>query len=255
MRSRFATVVVLSFAAVAVGGEACVEGEDSCQGIGDIGNAMVQVKLSKTSGHLQAEEELSMFGQGNGWGEDDWTGETRQQVGCAGGHGVNKGWGIPFDKCALSCVQSSTCKVFAYGQRDATCMEMHPKVCRCWHYDSCASTFAHQGYNIYSKPANGPTRQFSGGGRSYSDSQQLCRQNGLNLCPKWRICPFGHHNPPVDGQMHGDIWIPIADSSNDWVQIGNGGHILCAGHVELGYGYPSWGHGHNSYNQRIFCCN
>merc|ERR1712050_746042 len=104
-------------------------------------------------------------------------------------------------------------------------------------------------------PTNGTViQQFPAGGRSYSQSQQLCSSKSLVICPKWRICPSGPHNQPVGGSMHGDVWIPIADTVSDWVQIGNAGHVLCAGHSERGYGLPHWGLGHNPYNQRIYCC-
>lgn len=183
----------------------------------------------------------------------------KQGAGCCSstecGVGTLKGWGIPFDSCALSCIRDSSCKAFEFGQHrgdhNNRCME--PNVCRCFHITECTGSFTHPGYNIYYRPGT-VIQQFPAGGRSYSQSQQLCSSKSLVICPKWRICPSGPHNQPVGGSMHGDVWIPIADTVNDWVQIGNAGHVLCAGHSERGYGLPHWGLGHNPYNQRIYCC-
>ena len=67
--------------------------------------------------------------------------------------------------------------------------------------------------------------QFKGwNGRSYVEALQFCgSMSGYKICRYNAISPLGPDSEPMGGhkeEVKGS-WIPILDSANDWVQVGN----------------------------------
>merc|ERR1712166_740998 len=95
-------------------------------------------------------------------------------------------------------------------------------------------------------------------GQSWTDSQQVCTNQGKQLCTFDNICPNGEGSTPVDGGSSvGHDWSPMlrADGvTNDWVHISGSGHTNCKPHGKY-HGLPDWGtEPSNIYNHRIYCC-
>merc|ERR1712195_88439 len=95
-------------------------------------------------------------------------------------------------------------------------------------------------------------------GQSWTDSQQVCTNQGKQLCTFDKICPNGEGSTPVDGGSSvGHDWSPMlrADGvTNDWVHISGSGHSNCKPHGKY-HGLPGWGtQPSNTYNHRIYCC-
>merc|ERR1711865_852034 len=95
-------------------------------------------------------------------------------------------------------------------------------------------------------------------GQSWTDSQQVCTNQGKQLCTFDKICPNGEGSTPVDGGSSvGHDWSPMlrADGvTNDWVHISGSGHTNCKPHGKY-HGLPGWGtQPSNIYNHRIYCC-
>ena len=95
-------------------------------------------------------------------------------------------------------------------------------------------------------------------GQSWIDSQQVCTNQGKQLCTFDKICPNGEGSTPVDGGSSvGHDWSPMlrADGvTNDWVHISGSGHSNCKPHGKY-HGIPGWGtQPSNIYNHRIYCC-
>jgi len=95
-------------------------------------------------------------------------------------------------------------------------------------------------------------------GQSWTDSQQVCTNQGEQLCTFDKICPNGEGSTPVDGGSSvGHDWSPMlrADGvTNDWVHISGSGHSNCKPHGKY-HGLPGWGtQPSNTYNHRIYCC-
>merc|ERR1711865_1004385 len=95
-------------------------------------------------------------------------------------------------------------------------------------------------------------------GQSWTDSQQVCTNQGKQLCTFDNICPNGEGSTPVDGGSSvGHDWSPMlrADGvTNDWVHISGSGHTNCKPHGKY-HGLPDWGtQSSNIYNHRIYCC-
>ena len=56
------------------------------------------------------------------------------------------------------------------------------------------------------------------------------------------------------GQLLGDVWAPVLDYSNEWIQIGTD-HPLCALHMEVYNQLPAWGEMNGCCNNNeILCC-
>jgi hypothetical protein len=52
---------------------------------------------------------------------------------------------------------------------------------------------------------------------SYQQAVSNCQANGKELCSSKAICKDGK---PYLGVIPGDHWVPVADSPNEWMQIG-----------------------------------
>uniref|UniRef100_A0A0G4GIV5 DUF7495 domain-containing protein n=1 Tax=Chromera velia CCMP2878 TaxID=1169474 RepID=A0A0G4GIV5_9ALVE len=101
---------------------------------------------------------------------------------------------------------------------------------------------------------------WEGSSESYTDASSFCAQQGSSLCHSWEICPNGS---PVSGlffpQNGIDRWAPVADSSDEWVQVGDtsvgGGHPRCRVHNQ---NFPGtwWGldSSPNPWSGDIYCC-
>lgn len=85
-------------------------------------------------------------------------------------------------------------------------------------------------------------------GSTYIDALQFCTSRGKNrmICPFAAICPFGELNSPYIGlpatlgSDGSELWAPVMDTLNDWVQIGNYKNV-CALHSNVYPSPPTWG--------------
>ena len=99
-------------------------------------------------------------------------------------------------------------------------------------------------------------------GTTWGAGVDFCNAQNMELCPYEIYCPDGPANPPLGGTKPGDMWSPMSDGTNRWVQVGvwagNAGNT-CLGHHEIAggvHGDPAWGmdgsrHGFMTY---ILCC-
>jgi hypothetical protein len=53
---------------------------------------------------------------------------------------------------------------------------------------------------------------------SYQQATSICTSDEKELCSSKTICKDG--KIPYSGVIPGDHWVPVADSSNEWIQIG-----------------------------------
>ena len=53
---------------------------------------------------------------------------------------------------------------------------------------------------------------------SYQQAASSCKSDGKELCNSKAICKDG--KTPFGGVRSGDHWVPVVDSSNEWIQIG-----------------------------------
>ena len=53
---------------------------------------------------------------------------------------------------------------------------------------------------------------------TYNEAASDCKSNGKQLCNSKEICKDG--KTPVSGVVAGDHWVPVKDSSNEWLQLG-----------------------------------
>ena len=91
---------------------------------------------------------------------------------------------------------------------------------------------------------------------NYEEATEFCIGKGKFLCSYDHYCPDGELSEPLRGRGAGiDVWAPISDMENDWVQITDHMNRLCKRHSLL-YGPPSWGNTHGCcHNNEILCCN
>jgi hypothetical protein len=84
----------------------------------------------------------------------------------------------------------------------------------------------------------------------------------MEMCPYKTYCPEGGGSPPIGGTKPGDMWSPMSDGPNRWVQVGmwsGQASNTCLGHHQIAggvHGDPAWGqdgsrHGFMKY---ILCC-
>ncbi|XP_028407321.1 uncharacterized protein LOC114529953 isoform X2 [Dendronephthya gigantea] len=87
---------------------------------------------------------------------------------------------------------------------------------------------------------------------SYQEATAICKADGKVLCGSNVICKGGR---PHNGFLSGDHWVPVIDSYNEWIQIGNSIHVPCVLHSSLGF-KPSWGLKNTArgYKGNLFCC-
>ena len=88
---------------------------------------------------------------------------------------------------------------------------------------------------------------------SYQQAVANCMADGRQLCTTKEICEDG--KTPNSGPLPGDHWIPVKDSLNEWLQIGNSPHRPCILHSSLG-AKPSWGvvNSAQRFKGNLFCC-
>ena len=108
---------------------------------------------------------------------------------------------------------------------------------------------------------HGPDPSYSKIGKvSYEEAKTFCVNQGKNLCSYDTYCPDGELSEPLRGKGAGkDVWAPISDLENDWVQISDftfrNVRRLCKRHSVL-YGLPSWGTQSGCCdNNEVLCCN
>ena len=53
---------------------------------------------------------------------------------------------------------------------------------------------------------------------TYQEATSSCKSDGKELCSSKMICKDG--KTPYEGIKSGDHWAPVADSFNEWIQIG-----------------------------------
>jgi diketogulonate reductase-like aldo/keto reductase len=106
---------------------------------------------------------------------------------------------------------------------------------------------------------------------SWQDAVDHCSSLKADLCESRQYCPPtpSNSNPllhageeargtvPFFGVQEGrDLWAPVKDTPEDWIQIGDKPHVPCETHVEKGWNTPSWssdGHTHPM-KGTVACC-
>jgi len=91
-----------------------------------------------------------------------------------------------------------------------------------------------------------------GAANSYTAWANVCASKGAHLCEWKDYCPNGRGKNPKLGRERGDLWAPIGDSDNDWVQLADS--RVCKKHSDH-WGKPGWGKRNNPYGRVAYCCN
>ena len=99
-------------------------------------------------------------------------------------------------------------------------------------------------------------------GTTWGSGITFCDNQGMELCPYAIYCPDGGASSPVGGTKGGDMWAPVSDRSNQWVQVGVWGGdatTTCLGHHEIAggiHGDPAWGQdgSRHGFMKHILCC-
>ena len=98
---------------------------------------------------------------------------------------------------------------------------------------------------------------------SWDQASQYCINQGQQLCTYQEYCPNGAMQSPVYKLPPGDMWAPVVDSTNQWVELGNPTK-MCQLHTSVCKGpnnycgsdnKPLWGTKPNSGRRAILCCN
>ena len=99
-------------------------------------------------------------------------------------------------------------------------------------------------------------------GKTYLQAVDHCRaldEPGYDICPYEAVCPLGPDTEPmggVKGQGEAEMWMPILNSVNDWVQVGPGAST-CIAYSHERPEKPDWGvsgDGSDELTQNIMCC-
>merc|ERR1712110_1088632 len=91
---------------------------------------------------------------------------------------------------------------------------------------------------------------FKMNGETYNEAANFCDGKNARLASKAEILVFRN------GAMDGDVWTPVSDSSNEWLQIGKETHNYGKLHTEVDHKVkPSWGNLHSvsSYRKLMYC--
>eukprot|EP01084_Bolivina_argentea_P268046 455179_1 len=88
------------------------------------------------------------------------------------------------------------------------------------------------------------------GDKNYEQCANSCEAAGGRLATKQEILNY------LEGALGNDIWTPVSNSDNEWLQIGGGIHPYGTLHSELG-NKPSWGGlvEEKTYKQAYYCAN
>ena len=76
-------------------------------------------------------------------------------------------------------------------------------------------------------------------GTTWGSGVTFCDNQGMELCPYAIYCPDGGASSPIGGTKGGDMWAPVSDRANQWVQVGVWGSdavTTCLGHHEIAGG-------------------
>eukprot|EP01084_Bolivina_argentea_P268045 455176_1 len=86
------------------------------------------------------------------------------------------------------------------------------------------------------------------GDKNYEQCANSCEAAGGRLATKQEILNY------LEGALGNDIWTPVSNSDNEWLQIGGGIHPYGTLHSELG-NKPSWGGlvEEKTYKQTYYC--
>merc|ERR1712154_31891 len=78
-------------------------------------------------------------------------------------------------------------------------------------------------HKVNKGPAPREIQQFPGQFQSWQLSKELCERHHLSLCTYEEICPqYDFELPRGTLRLEGgDVWSPVGNSVNDWVQIGD----------------------------------
>eukprot|EP01084_Bolivina_argentea_P285150 488922_1 len=88
------------------------------------------------------------------------------------------------------------------------------------------------------------------GDKTYSQCVDACKTKGKHLATKQEILDY------LQGAIGSDRWTPVADSQNEWLQIGGKTWKYGKLHTEIGqHGKPSWGTkvGTRSFKKTFYC--
>jgi len=95
-------------------------------------------------------------------------------------------------------------------------------------------------------------------GQTYSEGIQFCAAKNSKIpCPYDAVCPMGTDAQPMGGKNNvmNELWTPIMDSANGWVQIGY--RDTCEKYADIRPHPPSWGmtgEENEEITQKIICC-
>ena len=105
--------------------------------------------------------------------------------------------------------------------------------------------------NIFLVPQ--PDENYSQIGKTgYNEAKRFCLNQGKVLCSYSDYCPNGELSEPLRGRGNGrDVWAPISDLENDWVQLSD--YRVCKRHLSLG-SLPTWATTGCCNNNEVLCC-
>ena len=86
--------------------------------------------------------------------------------------------------------------------------------------------------------------------KNYDDGVTFCKEKGMALGNLKDVCPDGKENQtPFGGQHPSNQYVPVSDSHNEWVQIGNF-KTLCKMHSVEFNAKPNWGTDQNKVSSK-----
>ena len=119
-----------------------------------------------------------------------------------------------------------------------------------WLHNMINNTSSYPSYRAYKFAINETT--------TWQQAENLCTINGLSLCARNQVCPYGPLAQPIGGMSNKDSWVPTFDSTNSWVSIGapDWDTNLCSTHEEVTGVKPDWGEYEAAFSSRVevYCC-
>ena len=88
---------------------------------------------------------------------------------------------------------------------------------------------------------------------NYGDAFSVCRSKNMGVCTLQEYCPY---NSPFHGlPFSGDIWAPVSDKDNDWVEIGDV-NSTCRTWSQVHGALPDWSTSTAplAWRQYVGCC-
>lgn len=84
---------------------------------------------------------------------------------------------------------------------------------------------------------------------TYSEARAHCQADPAGrLCTQEEVCPHGPKKQPANGYSGQNSFVPVSDTSNQWVQIGNQDTVCTAQHQ------PEWGEKPDAHSMRHSVC-